>query len=224
MRTKSLMILCALFYLLPSKGFSQRRGGGDDKWDFAAMVLDFNANYNALSGKEEIKPGASYFKNVSTPGMTFGLGYESNPFRGMPWLGMGIKLTYNTFSMPKDSGAGSPSARSYDMLAMINVHVFRNETWDVPVGFHYGGSWFKETLNDALGTTAKATGYIMQVGVFPRYYFNDHLGVNMHITYTIYHYDDIYYHNSMSQDPFGDDLTALSLSGISIGAGLQYHF
>jgi hypothetical protein len=138
------------------------------------------------------------------------------------WLGFGAKVQMVDYFTKKDSILGNkPSVKSFDGIIFLNFHFARTNRFDMLAGFNLGYSQINWEARDASITEANGGGSVLDFHIQPRFYFGNHVGMFVNLSYLNYNYTNIDFTNSTSQ---ANDVLDLKGGGVNFGLGLQAKF
>jgi hypothetical protein len=170
-------------------------------------------------------------KNTSSSGgaasKLLNLTYERGLFTIM---GVGLKMQYDSYftdedtilhTPPQANEIVQPSVRSFDIAPVVNVHLARGPHFDFDLGMTYGISFLGYRLNDATDARARGTGTWFDVHMSPRFYFGEHFGMHLNLSYARFNYPSVIAESSTTQA-----INAFSLrgGGMTFGIGFNYRF
>lgn len=139
------------------------------------------------------------------------------------WLGIAARFAYSNWITERDSVSGlKAKATSFDAGVMVNFHLVKSKRFDMPVSLTLGYSSFKYLSNDPLNGMAKDNGINYGIGLLPRIYFGDHVGMCFNIGYAGYSYPSLHFSNSNDSNLNDDNGWKQSIKGggINLGIGL----
>lgn len=141
------------------------------------------------------------------------------------WLGVGARFGFTNFIDTKDSVTNyTPTTRGLDVNFSLNFHFIKTRRFDMPLYMNFGYAKFMSNSNDPLNTKAKGNGSGFGMGLMPRIYFGDHIGMHFLLGFQSYNFGNIHYSNDNDSNlnKTWDAKVTLKASGTQIGIGLQY--
>jgi hypothetical protein len=142
------------------------------------------------------------------------------------WLGVGAGFSFNKY-LGKDSTLDiTPKVNSYDIDGVVNLHFIKSRHFDMPLCINVGYSIFSYKTLDSLSSMAKDNGINFTLGLNPRIYFGDHLGMHFDLKYASYIYPSVTFSNENDPDLNSENNESFSLKGkgLNFGLGFQYKF
>lgn len=144
------------------------------------------------------------------------------------WFGAGLRGAYSKYYANADSTNNNtkPTVGSFDIGVMMNFHLIKTVHFDMPLTLLVGYSAFTYKANDPANSMAKDGGYNIGVGLNPRIYFGDHVGMFFDLNYVSYHYPSMQFSNSSNSDlnATNNQVYKLSGNGANVGLGLLVKF
>lgn len=199
---------------------------------FCAKAQSFDQGYNVFDLRGEV---AAYktishdkVQNTSSDGgaasRLFNLSYE----RGLlGFLGVGIKMQYDSYftdadtihhTPPQNDEIVKPSVRSFDIAPMVNVHLARGDHFDLPVGVTFGVSFLNYRLNDVNDSRAHGTGTWFDAHITPRFWFGEHFGMQLNLSYAHFSYPNV-----IAESSSVSAINAFSLKGGGVTFGIGFN-
>jgi hypothetical protein len=142
------------------------------------------------------------------------------------WLGVGARFAYSNYIEERDSITGiKPKFTSVDAGVVLNFHLVKSKRFDMPISVNFGYSSFKYLSNDAVGGKGKDNGLNYGIGILPRIYFGDHVGMFFNLGYAGYTVIRALNFLTIQIQTLNDDngqdwLYKIKGSGMNIGIGL----
>lgn len=140
------------------------------------------------------------------------------------WLGIGARFNFSKFIQDKDSISHiRPTTRGIDAGLVLNFHLVKSRRFDMPISVTFGYSHLSIHSNDPLNTLARSGGLGYGIGLTPRIYFGDHIGMYFNVGYMGYNYPNFKYSNDTYDNlnkMWGDAKVSLKANGVNIGIGL----
>jgi hypothetical protein len=200
---------------------------------FALNVFQVNAQKSFERGTNVISAGADlgaydYVSKVNSSNLSstskaanksLSIQYE----RGIRnWLGFGAKVQWVDYFTENDPISGNkPSVKSFDGTLFLNLHLVRTNHFDLLAGFNLGYSQINWEARDANISSANGGGSVLDFHIQPRFYFGNHVGMFVNLSYLNYNYTNMDFTNSKSQ---ANDILDLKGGGVNFGLGLQAKF
>lgn len=141
--------------------------------------------------------------------------------------GIGFKLNYSKFVNGYDtvnSVVYTSKSNAIDFTAVLAVHLYSSNKFDLPLNINLGYSSFKLHKNDSLNNRVKTDGLNLGVYLNPRYFFTNHLGVFAFAGFSYFDYSKLIYYNDSNPDlnSFYQIKSTLKYRGADFGFGLVY--
>jgi len=141
------------------------------------------------------------------------------------WLGIGARFAYANWIEERDSITKiKPKATSIDAGLVLNFHLIKSRRFDMPISLSIGYSNFKFMANDANDGIAKDNGMFYGIGLVPRIYFGDHIGMFFNLGYAGYNYPSVQFsdknNSNINTKDDKDWKYKLKGNGANIGIGL----
>jgi hypothetical protein len=224
------------FFLIAATTFASKAQKAFEKGDF---TVDLGIGFGLYGTKThtEVNKDVYYWNGSSiavrkervSNDTTDGAGATIYPLKfeyGVTnWLGVGARFAHSNYIEEKDSITGiKPKFTSFDAGIVLNFHLVKSKRFDMPISVNFGYSSFKYLSNDATGGKGKDNGINYGIGILPRIYFGDHVGMFFNLGYAGYNYPSIKFSNNtdsnLNDDNGQDWLYKIKGSGMNIGIGL----
>ncbi len=138
------------------------------------------------------------------------------------WLGIGAKLQLSDYFTEKDSVTHTkPSVKAIDGTVIINAHFLRTKRIDMLLGCNVGYSNMNWEARDQAISSAKGGGLTYDFHLQPRFYFGDHIGMFVNLSYINYAYRNMDFKNTYTN---ALDILDLTGGGVNFGFGFQAKF
>lgn len=168
-------------------------------YETTVKIVDDNGN--ALSDDD----GAASF----VPQVIFEYGVSN-------MLGLGAKVQLNNYIEGDSSNV--ETAKSIELAGVLNLHIIRNEKFNLLLGFNAGLSSFN--LNGIDNTSGNAYGTHLDFNIESRFYLSKHFGLNINVGYARFNYVNGKLENEIGTN-YDLDFKA---KGVNFGAGIILKF
>lgn len=177
------------------------------------------------NGSAIVKERVTTHKNDGAASLMFPLTLE---YGITNWFGAGLRGAYSKYYANADSTNNNtkPTVSSTDLGVMMNFHFIKTVHFDMPITLLVGYSGFSYKTNDVFNSMAKDAGYNIGVGLNPRIYFGDHVGMFFDLNYTSYTYPSLLFSNSNDSNlnDNANEVYTLKGNGANVGLGLIVKF
>ena len=139
------------------------------------------------------------------------------------WLGLGARLAWSNYFEETDSISHiKPRVRAIDAAFVANFHLVKSRRFDMPVSLTLGYSNFRYWSNDPFDSQAKDNGLSFGLGLTPRIYFGNHIGMYFNLGYAGYSYPSVLFSNDADSNVNDENnwLYKLKGNGVNIGIGM----
>lgn len=138
------------------------------------------------------------------------------------FLSLGVMGKRNVYITEVDSSTGKkPDIFSHDLQLFGNLHFVRTKRTNLFWGAAYGFSTFVFNTKDQQISQARGTGGSFETWLQSRFYFGNHLGINLMVSYVRNNYNSLDFQNRTTSLP---DALSLKGGGIHLGAGIVFKF
>lgn len=139
------------------------------------------------------------------------------------WLGLGARFAYSGYFQETDSISGVQSkVRAMDVDFVANFHLVKSRRFDMPICVTIGYSNIHFWSNDPANSQAKDNGLNYGIGLMPRIYFGNHIGMFFNLGYVGYNYPSFVFFNDTDSNLNSVNNWKYSLkgNGLNMGIGL----
>lgn len=197
----------------------------------AQSSFDRGANVIDLRGEVAAYKTQSHDKTTNTSGdggaasKLLNLSFEHGIFE---IVGVGLKVQYDSYfteedtiyhTPPQATEYVTPSIKSFDIAPVANLHLVRGAHFDLALGVTYGVSFITYRRNDSEDARAHGTGSWFDAHLTPRFYFGDHFGMHLNLSYARFSYPNV-----IAESSYVQPINAFSLKGGGMTFGLGFNY